>query len=131
MDKEQINNEEAEEQVWEYAGKVSEDDVLEMTQKAEKMKGFFRHVNALKKYWADANDVLSLLRDRVSGKYSATPWRIIAALTGTLIYIFNPFDLVPDFIPGWGYLDDAAVFAAVLRFAAKDLEDYRAWRDGK
>ena len=36
MDKEQINNEEAEEQVWEYAGKVSEDDVLEMTQKAEK-----------------------------------------------------------------------------------------------
>jgi uncharacterized membrane protein YkvA (DUF1232 family) len=33
-----------------------------------------------------------------------------------LIYLFLPYDLVPDFLAGWGWLDDVAVLALLWRF---------------
>ena len=40
-------------------------------------------------------------------------WKVASALA--LVYIAFPFDLVPDFIPVAGQLDDAIVVALVLR----------------
>jgi uncharacterized membrane protein YkvA (DUF1232 family) len=36
-------------------------------------------------------------------------------LAGGIAYLAFPFDLIPDFIPVIGYLDDAVVVAALLR----------------
>jgi len=54
----------------------------------------------------------------------------------TLLYLLNPFDAIPDVIPGAGYLDDAAALAAflvavrkvvgVVRDAAKDVVTHAA-----
>ena len=46
-------------------------------------------------------------------------------------YAFLPFDLVPDFVPGLGHLDDLVVIPALvllaLRIVPRDLvEEYRA-----
>ena len=50
-----------------------------------------------------------LLTDpRVSAK-----WKVVSGLA--LVYLALPFDLVPDFIPVLGQLDDAIVVALVLR----------------
>lgn len=92
------------------------------------MKGFFANVESLKKYWDDACDMFSLLKDRATGKYTETPWRTIASIVGALLYVLSPFDLIPDFIPLAGYLDDATVFAFVLSIAQDDLNRYREWR---
>ena len=40
-------------------------------------------------------------------------WKVASALT--LVYLAFPFDLVPDFIPVAGQLDDAILVALVLR----------------
>ena len=42
-------------------------------------------------------------------------FRLVAV--GALIYFLNPFDLIPDALPG-GYLDDAAAAAAALAYCA-------------
>ena len=64
----------------------------------------------------------------MAGRYSETPWSVIAALVGALLYVLSPLDAIPDFIPALDFLDDAAVFAAGLAFSGKDLEKYRAWK---
>lgn len=38
------------------------------------------------------------------------PWMLLAALA----YLFSPVDLVPDFVPGLGFGDDALVILAVI-----------------
>ena len=126
--KKEVSEAEAEEQARQYAGKVSEATVGEMVGREEKMKGFFQHVKVLQKYWKDVCDIYSLLKDRMAGQYTEMPWSVIAALVGALLYVLSPLDVIPDFIPVAGFLDDAAVFAAALAFAGRDLEKYRAWK---
>lgn len=123
-----ISEAEAEEQARRYAGKVSEETVGEMLGKEGKVKGVFRRIAVLRKYWNDVCDIFLLLKDRLAGRYSEMPWRVVAALVGALVYVLSPLDLIPDFIPFAGFLDDAAVFASVLAFSQEDLEKYRFWK---
>ena len=47
------------------------------------------------------------------------PRRAKAALGGAVVYVALPFDLVPDFIPVAGQLDDAILVAAVIAYVAR------------
>ncbi len=42
------------------------------------------------------------------------PGRVKAILGGLVVYLANPIDLIPDFIPVVGYLDDVVLVAIVL-----------------
>ena len=44
------------------------------------------------------------------------------------LYVLTPLDVIPDFIPIAGFIDDAAVIAVVLKLSGGDLARYRAWR---
>lgn len=123
-----ISEAEAAEQSRKYAGKVSEETVGEMVEKEGKLKGFFRHISVLQKYWKDVCEVFSLLKDWMAGRYPVIPWTVISTLVGALLYVLSPLDLIPDFIPVVGFTDDAGVFAVALSFAGADLEKYREWK---
>jgi uncharacterized membrane protein YkvA (DUF1232 family) len=63
---------------------------------------------------------------------STTPLPIRATLFGALAYFIMPFDVVPDFIFGLGYTDDAAVLFAAYKAAsahitAEHRDKARAW----
>ncbi|MBR5016195.1 MAG: DUF1232 domain-containing protein [Spirochaetia bacterium] len=68
---------------------------------------------------------IKMLRDYISGKYRDVPVRTIAAIVGALVYLLCPADMIPDFIPGIGYIDDAGVLAACIRMVKYDLDKYQ------
>ena len=128
---ETINETQAEEALGAFADRVGEEDVKETLGREDEIKKLFKRVKVLAKYFNDLCEIFELLRDRVAGVYRATPWTTIAALTGALIYVLSPIDLILDFIPGIGFLDDAIVIGLAIRLALPDLEKYRAWKTGR
>jgi uncharacterized membrane protein YkvA (DUF1232 family) len=52
-----------------------------------------------------------------------TPLQARAILYGALAYFVLPFDVIPDFIAGLGYTDDAAVLAAAIRSILPHIKD--------
>ena len=123
-----INEEKAKEALNDYASKVGADDVKETLGKEDEIKKLFKRVKVLAKYCNDLCEIFELLRDRVAGVYKETPWTTIAALTGALLYVLSPIDLILDIIPGIGFLDDAIVIGLAITLAQPDLEKYRAWK---
>jgi len=51
----------------------------------------------------------------------ATPRRVRAILIGALAYFVVPADLVPDFIAGLGFTDDATVMMAAITAVAPHI----------
>ncbi len=58
-------------------------------------------------------DLLRLLKRLAADK--SLPWGVRARLWLLLAFVISPIDLIPDFIPIIGYLDDAILVAIVLR----------------
>lgn len=81
--------------------------------------------DTLIKYLNDIKLYFKMLGDIFTGKYKKVPVGTIAAIVGTLLYVLSPVDLIPDFIPVIGYLDDATVLAACLKFTKFDVEEYK------
>lgn len=81
-------------------------------------------------YAGDIADLIDMVSDYRSGAYSALPKNTILAIVGVLIYLASPVDLIPDFIPVLGWIDDAAVFSFAYKKGLKtDLDKYREWRE--
>ena len=66
------------------------------------------------------------LEDAVAGFYCAvdagTPLYVKAMLMGAIAYFITPTDVIPDFIAGLGYTDDAAVLMAAIRAVGSSLK---------
>jgi uncharacterized membrane protein YkvA (DUF1232 family) len=74
-------------------------------------------------------DVLRLVRDLLADR--ETPGSVRAALVVLLVWLISPIDLVPEFIPVLGPLDDVVVTIVVLRYVRRRLgadELRRRWR---
>jgi uncharacterized membrane protein YkvA (DUF1232 family) len=48
-------------------------------------------------------------------------------IVGAIIYILNPFDLIPDWIASLGFADDAVVLALAVRQTQQTLDDVMTW----
>lgn len=70
----------------------------------------------------------SLINSYIKKEYLEIPIGSIIAILSALIYFVSPIDLIPDFIPGLGIIDDAAVIAICLKFVESDVEEYLKWR---
>ena len=56
----------------------------------------------------------SVVKDCISGKRKDIPWSVVCWIVAALLYFINPLDLIPDFVPVFGYGDDAAIFLRAL-----------------
>ena len=72
-----------------------------------------------------------LINSWLKGEYSEIPIGTLAAVIGVLIYFVSPIDAIPDFFPGIGLLDDAAVTSGALYLIKSDLDEYMNWRESE
>ena len=85
------------------------------------------------KFWPTVKKALRTIpfMDEVVAAYFAmldpqTPMQARLPLIGALAYFVLPFDFVPDFIFGVGFLDDASILAATIASVRSSItEDHR------
>ena len=117
-----------EEFVKDGAQKVTDKDVEKVVTRSEDIKKKFLSGGPLNRFVEDGKLLIALVKDYWSRAYRQAPYGTIAASAFSLIYVFNPLDLVPDILPVIGQVDDVAVISACLLMIEHDLHKYRDWK---
>jgi uncharacterized membrane protein YkvA (DUF1232 family) len=78
----------------------------------------FRKVATKVPFAADALSVYYAARDPL------TPIASKGMMLAALAYFIMPIDAIPDIIPGLGFTDDAAVFAALIALLGRTLKPH-------
>ena len=68
--------------------------------------------------WVEAikRDVVALY---IAGRDPRVPWYVKLAAVAVAAYALSPIDLIPDFIPVLGYLDDVIILPVALLLVIK------------
>jgi len=71
--------------------------------------------------------LVRLFRAWLSGRYRVVPWRTLAILCVVVLYAVAPIDLIPDYIPFVGVVDDVAMLGFLWRSLVKDMRKFVEW----
>ena len=96
-----------------YQSKVNAADAApeKVAQEKDKTLDKIKNASALSGLFDNIRTAYDMVSDSVTGKYKGVAKSTLALLAGGLAYLALPLDLVPDFIPVAGWVDDAAVLA--------------------
>ncbi len=102
----------------------------------EKMEKLFRDFEEklalIPKVGTRASDIAvmcSMIRAYIKKQYTEVQVSTILLAVAALIYVVNPMDLIPDYVPGVGLIDDAAAIGLVLQMIHMDLNKYKKWQE--
>lgn len=109
------------------AEKVTDKEIKKVVDKSEEIRRKFGSGGPLQRFMDDGRLLLAVVKDYWTGRYRQVPVGTIGAIVFTLIYVFNPLDLIPDVLPIIGQVDDAAVVAGCLLLVEHDLRAYSGW----
>lgn len=89
----------------------------------------FRNEGGLSRVRDELGLLIRFVRAWGRREYRVIPWRPLLYATAALVYFVSPMDLIPDLLPGLGFVDDVAVVTAVLRSIQRELGAFSAWED--
>ena len=121
----------SEEIIKDGAQNVTQKDIQKVISRSEEIQRKFSARGPLARFVEDGKLLLSIVKDYWAGAYRQVPYGVIASSVFTLIYVLNPFDMVPDVLPLIGQLDDVAVLGACLLMVEHDLHTYKDWKLGQ
>ena len=99
----------------------------EAAQKMQILKGNSPAALALKEKISAAQ---RMVQAYIRGDYRVIPWKSLLLLVSGIIYFVMPLDLVPDFIPLMGFLDDLSIMLWIFQAVKTDIEDFEEWEKG-
>jgi len=115
-----------------YKGKQMEFNKEKALRKAEKVAKDFDAMKAKtfaqKHQGAKWYDDYKLLYDMVTDKKFEISTSTYVAIAGALAYVVMPMDLIPDFIPGLGFIDDMFVVGFVMKSIVGEIERFRIYK---
>ena len=83
----------------------------------------------LKAVWNDFQTLLRLVKAWWKKEYTEVPWNTILYAASAIFYFVSPVDLIPDFIPITGLLDDVTVITFVAKSLKGDLTKFKEWEN--
>jgi uncharacterized membrane protein YkvA (DUF1232 family) len=101
-------------------------ELLDVAKEAEKIAAKMRS-GPMSKLVDQLKALLRLVRAYATGEYKHVSWESMVLVVAAIAYVVSPLDLIPDFIPVVGYLDDAAVVGFVLKIVREELDEFIAW----
>ncbi len=120
-----------EEEYEKLIGSVNKDMIQKVIDHIAEIMDKFKTIPVLGEYLQYIPTMAEVLVDYIKGNYTQIPWRTIAAITVALLYVLSPLDLIPDWIPVAGYIDDAFVMKICMDLIKDDLDAYKAWKNSK
>ncbi len=108
--------------------KVSEADVEKVVKEAEEIERKVKRGSLLSRQLEKVRLLLMLVRDYWNGEYRDIDWFNVAVAVAALIYVLTPIDLIPDFIPVAGQVDDVAVLLVAWELISKEVCRYAEWK---
>lgn len=94
----------------------------------QKLEKKLKNIPGIGPYLSDLTCAISLVRSYIKREYREIPLGSVIGIVSALIYVVSPIDLIPDPIPGIGFVDDAAAITFALKMFFTDIEDYKKWR---
>ena len=73
--------------------------------------------------------VIRMLKAQITGEYTHFPWRSLLLMAGALLYFITPTDLLPDFMPVFGFTDDIAIMVWVYNSLREEIELFENWEN--
>lgn len=70
-----------------------------------------------------------MLKSYVKKEYTNIPAGTIIAIISALLYWLAPIDVIPDTVPGIGYIDDTSVIGICIKLIDNDLKKYKEWQE--
>lgn len=95
----------------------------------ERLEKKLAHIPVVGGMLAEIPILIALVKAYIEKRYLDIPVGSMIAVVGALIYFLSPIDLMPDFLPAIGLVDDAAVIALAFKLVHDDVKEYKAWRE--
>ena len=113
------------------AANINDRDIQKVMDRTNDITQKVVNSTSLKRFINDVGLLISMIKDFLSGTYRKMPFWVIGSVVFALLYVLSPIDLIPDFIPVIGLVDDAAVLGLCLALAEKDIQTYQNWKESK
>jgi uncharacterized membrane protein YkvA (DUF1232 family) len=101
--------------------------VTVLNEAADKLTDKESKTNKFRQLFEVALTLVRLVRSYVSGEYRDISTSTIVSGLGVLLYVLSPVDLVPDFIPVLGFLDDLSLVSWFVSKFQVEITRFREW----
>jgi Uncharacterized conserved protein len=111
-------------------------EAAEYAKKPERLKQLFEEARTKAKEiprgafferWAYVMAMIRLIRAYYRGEYRDIPRQHFVIIVAAVLYFLTPADVISDWIPITGFVDDALVVSVALGAVRDDLDAFMGW----